>query len=159
MPGRLGRRRRRAKAYDRGGGPTAIGAAAFSDPPASSAAASQPPSPPGAVSDPAPTGNDPRPVEADGQRPGRAAHRQTIELRLMHAEDMFELTQTDLFSEYRNFLTGIDFCIGELRARASRRPVRLEIHLPDRRGRRQTGERIVAHPAPLLQAPHALQPP
>ena len=51
----------------------------------------------------------------------------------MHAEDMFELTQTDLFSEYRNFLTGIDFCIGELRARRSRRPVRLEIHLPRRR--------------------------
>jgi hypothetical protein len=56
--------------------------------------------------------------------------RQVIELRLMRAHDMFEMPQTDLFSEYRNFLTGIDFCISELRGRRSRRPVRLEIHLP-----------------------------
>ena len=28
-----------------------------------------------------------------------------IELRLNHAEDMFALAQTDLFSEYRNYLT------------------------------------------------------
>jgi hypothetical protein len=60
----------------------------------------------------------------------------------MHPEDMFELTQTDLFSEYRNFLNGIDFCIGELRARASRRPVRLEIHLPEAEVDDQTAERI-----------------
>lgn len=40
------------------------------------------------------------------------------------------MPQTDLFSEYRNFLTGIDFCISELRARHSRRPVRLEVRLP-----------------------------
>lgn len=53
-----------------------------------------------------------------------------IELRLMRAYDMFEMPQTDLFSEYRNFLTGIDFCLSELRARRSRRPVRLEIRLP-----------------------------
>lgn len=48
----------------------------------------------------------------------------------MRAQDMFEMPQADLFSEYRNFLTGIDFCISELRSRRSRRPVRLEIHLP-----------------------------
>ncbi len=48
----------------------------------------------------------------------------------MRAHDMFEMPQTDLFSEYRNFLTGIDFCISELRARRSGRPVRLEIRLP-----------------------------
>ena len=53
-----------------------------------------------------------------------------IELRLMRAHDMFEMPQTDLFSEYRNFLTGIDFCISELRARRSWGPVRLEIRLP-----------------------------
>jgi hypothetical protein len=56
--------------------------------------------------------------------------RQVIELRLMRPHDMFEMPQADLFSEYRNFLTGIDFCISELRGRASRRPVRLEINLP-----------------------------
>jgi hypothetical protein len=55
---------------------------------------------------------------------------QVVELRLMRARDMFEMPQADLFSEYRNFLTGIDFAISELRARGSRRPVRLEIRLP-----------------------------
>ncbi len=48
----------------------------------------------------------------------------------MRAHDMFELPQTDLFSEYRNFQTGIDYCISELRSRRSWRPVRLEIRLP-----------------------------
>src|SRR5262249_16609706 len=43
---------------------------------------------------------------------------------------MFELPQTDLFSEFRNFLTGVDFCISTLRARRSRRPVLLDISLP-----------------------------
>ncbi len=55
---------------------------------------------------------------------------QVIRLRLMRAREMFELSQTDLFSEYRNFLTGIDFCLSELRGRRSARPVRLEILLP-----------------------------
>ena len=32
---------------------------------------------------------------------------QVIELRLNHAEEMFALAQTDLFSEYRNYLTGV----------------------------------------------------
>jgi len=43
---------------------------------------------------------------------------------------MFVLPAADLFSEYRNFLTGIDFSISTLRSRHSRRPVRLEITLP-----------------------------
>jgi hypothetical protein len=43
---------------------------------------------------------------------------------------MFEVPQTDLFSEFRNFLTGIEFCISELRSRFDRRPVRLVIQLP-----------------------------
>lgn len=55
---------------------------------------------------------------------------QVIRLRLMRAREMFELSPTDLFSEYRNFLTGVDFCLSELRGRRSRRPVRLEILLP-----------------------------
>jgi hypothetical protein len=56
--------------------------------------------------------------------------RQVIELRLVQASDMFEMPSTDLFSEYRNFLTGVDFCLSELRSRRSRRPVRLEIRMP-----------------------------
>jgi hypothetical protein len=59
-------------------------------------------------------------------RPGR----QVIELRLQRPHDMFEMPQTDLFSEYRNFLTGIDFCVSELRGQTDRRPVRIEITLP-----------------------------
>lgn len=61
---------------------------------------------------------------------GQERSRQLIELRMMRAHDMFEMPHTDLFSEYRNFLTGVDFCLSELRARRSRRPVRLEIQLP-----------------------------
>jgi hypothetical protein len=57
-------------------------------------------------------------------------NRQVIELRLVQARDMFEMPSTDLFSEYRNFLTGVDFCLSELRSRRSRRPVRLEIRMP-----------------------------
>jgi hypothetical protein len=64
-----------------------------------------------------------------GRSPARR-ERQVIELRLMRAHDMFEMPQTDLFSEYRNFLSGVDFCISELRGRQSRRPVQLDIHLP-----------------------------
>ena len=43
---------------------------------------------------------------------------------------MFEMPQTDLFSEYRNFLTGVELALSELRGRRDRRPVRLEIELP-----------------------------
>ena len=56
--------------------------------------------------------------------------RQVVTLRLESAHEMFEMPQSDLFSEYRNFLTGVDFCISELRSRRSRRPVRLVIELP-----------------------------
>jgi len=56
--------------------------------------------------------------------------RQVIEVRLERPHDMFEMPQTDLFSEYRNFLTGVELCLSELRGRSDRRPVRLEIELP-----------------------------
>src|SRR5207248_10033410 len=49
---------------------------------------------------------------------------------LMSPSEMFELPHTDLFSEYRNFLTGIELCVSELRGRRDRRPVRLDIGLP-----------------------------
>jgi hypothetical protein len=55
---------------------------------------------------------------------------QVIELRLTGIHELFEMTSTDLFSEYRNFLTGVDFCISELRSRRSRKPVRLDIKIP-----------------------------
>ena len=61
-----------------------------------------------------------------GRSPARRKF-QVIELRLMRAHDMFEMPQTDLFSEYRNFLTGVDFCLSELRGRRSWRPVRLRL--------------------------------
>jgi hypothetical protein len=55
---------------------------------------------------------------------------QVIELRLNRAEEMFVLAQTDLFSEYRNFLTGVEFCISLLRSQPIRWPVQLQLSLP-----------------------------
>ena len=40
------------------------------------------------------------------------------------------MPQSDLFSEYRNFLTGVDYSLSELRSRRSRAPVRLELSMP-----------------------------
>jgi hypothetical protein len=84
-----------------------------------------------------------------GAAPGEGAvhgsdelQHQVIELRLMRPHDMFLMPQTDLFSEYRNFLTGVDFCISELRGRRFSRPVRLEIRLPPEEIHDQVGERL-----------------
>jgi hypothetical protein len=54
----------------------------------------------------------------------------TGRVRLGRPQEMFELPQTDHFSEYRNFLTGVDFCLSELRGQMPLRPVKLEIELP-----------------------------
>src|ERR1700741_1371686 len=43
---------------------------------------------------------------------------------------MFALAQTDLFSEYRNYLTGVEYCISLLRSRRMRSPVHLQLSLP-----------------------------
>jgi hypothetical protein len=75
-------------------------------------------------------------------RPPAESMIQVIQLRLTHANEMFELPQTDLFSEYRNFLTGIDFCLSEMRGRWSFRPVRLEISLPPEEVHDGLAERI-----------------
>jgi hypothetical protein len=72
--------------------------------------------------------------------------RQIIGLQLMRAHEMFEMPRTDLFSEYRNLLTGVDFCISELRARRSWRPVRLEIHLPSEQVDQGVTERVARTP-------------
>ena len=55
---------------------------------------------------------------------------QVIELRLNRAEEMFVLAQTDLFSEYRNYLTGVEYCISMLRSKPLRWSVQLQLSLP-----------------------------
>jgi len=78
---------------------------------------------------PTPPSNADRPGDASPSTDDDDGY-QVVELRLAHIHDMFEMTATDLFSEYRNFLTGVDFCISELRSRRSSKPVRLRIRLP-----------------------------
>jgi hypothetical protein len=55
---------------------------------------------------------------------------QVISLSLTAPEEMFVLAPTDLFSEYRNFMTGLEYCISVLRSQRSRGPVRLDLALP-----------------------------
>ena len=55
---------------------------------------------------------------------------QVISLSLMNPEEMFVLEQADLFSEYRNFMTGVEYCISMLRGQRAGRPIRLELSLP-----------------------------
>jgi hypothetical protein len=55
---------------------------------------------------------------------------QVIELRLNQADEMFALAQTDLFSEYRNYLTGVEYCISVLRSQRVPGTVRLQLSLP-----------------------------
>ena len=43
---------------------------------------------------------------------------------------MFVLAPADLFSEYRNFMTGLEYCISVLRSRHSSAPVTLKLGLP-----------------------------
>src|SRR5580700_6716532 len=55
---------------------------------------------------------------------------QVISLSLTSAEEMFVLAPADLFSEYRNFMTGLEYCISMLRSRRSSGTVRIELALP-----------------------------
>jgi hypothetical protein len=55
---------------------------------------------------------------------------QVISLSLTSPEEMFVLAPADLFSEYRNFMTGLEYCISMLRSRRSSGPVRIELALP-----------------------------
>ena len=43
---------------------------------------------------------------------------------------MFVLAPADLFSEYRNFMTGLEYCISVLRSHRSTGPVRIELAIP-----------------------------
>jgi hypothetical protein len=67
---------------------------------------------------------------------------EVITLSLTGPGDMFHLDQVDLFSEYRNFMTGVEYCISVLRSRGSRGPVRLELALPPDELVEGVGERI-----------------
>ena len=67
---------------------------------------------------------------------------QVIELRLNHAEEMFALAQTDLFSAYRNYRTGVEYCISLLRSQRLRAPVRLELSLPPSELDQGLGDRL-----------------
>jgi len=67
---------------------------------------------------------------------------QVISLSLTSPEDMFVLAQTDLFSEYRNFMTGLEYCISMLRSRPARGPVRIELSLPSDRIEEGMNQRI-----------------
>jgi hypothetical protein len=55
---------------------------------------------------------------------------QIISLSLASPEEMFVLAPADLFSEYRNFMTGLEYCISVLRSGRSKGPVRIEMTLP-----------------------------
>lgn len=68
--------------------------------------------------------------------------RRVVVLHLNHASEMFEMPQSDLFSDYRNFLTGVDYCVSELRSRRNKIPIRLEVSLPDTEVDEGVAERI-----------------
>jgi hypothetical protein len=55
---------------------------------------------------------------------------QIIPLSLASPEEMFVLAPADLFSEYRNFMTGLEYCISVLRSGRSKGPVLIEMALP-----------------------------
>jgi hypothetical protein len=55
---------------------------------------------------------------------------EVIHLKLERPEDLFVASESDVMSPYHRFEPGIDYCIGELRGRRSRRPIRLELELP-----------------------------
>ena len=67
---------------------------------------------------------------------------EVIELRLNGAEELFVLAPTDLFSEYRNYLTGIEYCISVLRAHYTRAPVQLKLLLPPSEIEEGLGDRM-----------------
>jgi hypothetical protein len=59
-----------------------------------------------------------------------ASRKRVITLRMQQPDDLFQLPTTDLFSEYRNYRTGVDSALSELRRHRSRDQVELHIVLP-----------------------------
>lgn len=68
-------------------------------------------------------------MEAPARAPSSEVHE--IVLRLQHPDELFVLPTADLFSEYRNWLTGMEIAISELKGQWRRRPVRLRVQLPE----------------------------
>ena len=52
------------------------------------------------------------------------------------------MAQPDLFSEYRNYLTGLEYCIRLLRSQRTRAPVRIELSLPPSELDQGLGDRL-----------------
>lgn len=69
-------------------------------------------------------------------------HPLVIHLRLERPQDMFELPHADVLSEDRNFQSGIDYCLSELRGRMLPEAVRLELELPASDADDATRERV-----------------
>jgi hypothetical protein len=67
---------------------------------------------------------------------------QIITLSLTSPEEMFTLAPVDLFSEYRNFMTGLEYCISVLRSRRSAGPVQIKLGLPPDQIAEETDQRI-----------------
>jgi hypothetical protein len=55
---------------------------------------------------------------------------QVISLYLNNPEEMFVLAPADLFSESRNWMTGLEYSISVLRSRRAQGPVQIEMALP-----------------------------
>jgi hypothetical protein len=56
---------------------------------------------------------------------------QQIEITLDSADEMFVIAPADHFSEFRNFMTGLEYSISVLRSRPSSRPVVITVRLPE----------------------------
>jgi hypothetical protein len=69
-------------------------------------------------------------ISAEGVTGGDSGKVNQIVLRLHHLDDLFVLPQTDMFSEYRNYLTGMEFVLNQLRGSGTRMPIRLVLLLP-----------------------------
>ena len=70
-----------------------------------------------------------------------------IEIDLNAPAEMFELAPTELFSEYRNHLTGVEMCLSDLRSHAYRRPVKVVVSLPEPELTPHTADDIARTPA------------
>lgn len=71
-----------------------------------------------------------RRLEQGGQR-ASDPHFQEFELILGSAEEMFVIAPADHFSEFRNFMTGLEYSISVLRSRRSSLPVLIKVRLPE----------------------------
>ena len=70
-------------------------------------------------------------MDPDPRRSSSAtADRLDIDIRLEHLHDLFVLPETNVFSEYRNWQTGMEYAISETKGRWRRRPVRLTLRVP-----------------------------